>query len=121
MSLRSIFSDALRKAKGKQPRPEVDMKTLGPMGSSTPESAGGAFDPLRPTPESHAGKGVDHGDVSPSGDPGIKSADPEEGGEVTTMPESHAGKGIDRGDVSPAGEPGIASGDPEEGGEVIRP
>ena len=73
MSLRSIFSDALKKVKGKEPKPEVDMKTLGPMGHSTPESAGGAFDPLRPTPESDAGKGIDHGDVSPAGDPEDRS------------------------------------------------
>ncbi len=116
MSLRSIFSDALRKAKGKEPKADVDLKTLGPMGHSTPESAGGAFDPLRPTPEPEAGKGIDHGDVSPAGTTEVASADPEEGGEV-----DRPSKGIDRGDVSAGGDLGVSSGDPEEGGEVTRP
>ncbi len=115
MSLRSIFADAMKKIKGEQPKPEVDLKTYGPLGHSTPESAGGAFDPLRPSPEPDAGKGIDHGDVSPAANAEVASADPEEGGEV-----SPPSKGIDRGDVSTGG-PGVASGDPEEGGEVNRP
>jgi hypothetical protein len=120
MSLRSIFSDALRKAKGKEPKGDVDVKSLGTMGS-VPEAYKGSFDPLRPTPEPDAGKGIDHGDVAPAGTTEVASADPEEGGEATPTSDPSAGKVIDRGDVSPGGNPGIASGDPEEGGEVTRP
>ena len=64
MSLVSTFVDAFKKAAGKQPtKPDVDMKSLGPLGS-VPESASGSFDPLRPTPESDSGQGIDRGDVS---------------------------------------------------------
>ena len=58
MSLVSTFVDAFKKAAGKQPeKPEIDMKTHGPLGSSySPE----AFTPLRPTPEPDTGKGIGH-------------------------------------------------------------
>jgi hypothetical protein len=82
MSLVSTFVDAFKKAAGRQPtKPDVDMKSLGPLGSA-PESAGGSFDPLRPTPESDSGQGIDRGDVSVTGEPEVASGDPEEGGEV---------------------------------------
>ena len=61
MSLTSIFVDAFNKAKGKK-KPEIDMKTYGPMGSTT-QSASGSFDPLRPAPESDTGQGIDTGAV----------------------------------------------------------
>jgi hypothetical protein len=82
MSLVSTFVDAFKKAAGRQPtKPDVDVKSLGPLGSS-PESASGSFDPLRPTPESASGQGIDRGDVSVAGEPEVASGDPEEGGEV---------------------------------------
>ncbi|MBW3593348.1 MAG: hypothetical protein KY396_06620, partial [Actinobacteria bacterium] len=71
--------DAFKKAAGKQPaKPDVDMKSVGPLGSNnSPES----FTPLRPTPET--GKGIDSGRVSSPGEPdAFASADPEEGGEA---------------------------------------
>ncbi len=114
MSLVSTFVDAFKKAAGKNPKDDVDMKSVGPMGS-VPEGSRGSFDPLRPAPESDAGKGIDHGDASPAGG-AAASADPEEGGEV-----SRPSKGIDHGDVPTGGNPGVASGDPEEGGEAHRP
>ena len=68
MSWFSTFTDAFKKAAGKQPtKPDVDMKTYGPLGSTT--------EPLRPTPEADGGQGIDSGDVS------VASSDPEEGGE----------------------------------------
>jgi hypothetical protein len=79
MSLISTFVDAFKRAAGK--KPEVDMKTYGPLGSTT-QPDGKSFDPLRPTPESDTGgKRVDRGDVSQ--EPEIASGDPEEGGEAT--------------------------------------
>ncbi len=82
MSLVSTFVDAFKKAAGKQPtKPDVDMKSLGPLGS-VPEGSTGSFDPLRPTPESDSGQGIDRGDVSVTGEPEVASGDPEEGGEV---------------------------------------
>ena len=86
MSLISTFVDAFKRAVGKQPtKPEVDIKTHGPLGS-TYDSAGGLFEPLRPTPESDPGSGVGShgpvaGDAGVVGDPGFTSGDPEEGGE----------------------------------------
>jgi hypothetical protein len=83
MSLVQTFVDAFKKGVGKKPaKPEVDMKSVGPMGS-VPEGSAGSFDPLRPTPESGSAKGIDHGAVSGSGTPQVSSGDPEEGGEVT--------------------------------------
>jgi hypothetical protein len=82
MSFVQTFVDAFNKARGKQPaKPDVDMKSLGPMGS-VPEGSKGSFDPLRP-PESESGKGIDQGDVPGSGTPQVASGDPEEGGEVS--------------------------------------
>ena len=82
MSLVSTFVDAFKKAAGRQPtKPDVDMKSHGPLGSA-PESASGSFDPLRPTPESDSGQGIDRNDVSVTGEPEVASGDPEEGGEV---------------------------------------
>ena len=81
MSLVSTFVDAFKKAAGKQPeKPEIDMKTHGPLGSThSPE----AFTPLRPTPEPDTGKGIDTGGVSVVGEPdAVTSGDPEEGGEA---------------------------------------
>jgi hypothetical protein len=76
MSLFSTLVDAFKKAAGKQPtKPDVDMKTYGPLGSTTQEG-GKSFTPLRPTPEADRGRGVDSGDLS------VASADPEEGGEA---------------------------------------
>jgi hypothetical protein len=81
MSLVSTFVDAFKKAAGKQPKkPDVDMKTYGPLGSTT-QSASGAFTPLRPA-EPDTGQGIDRGDVSVAGEPEVASGDPEEGGEA---------------------------------------
>jgi hypothetical protein len=79
MSLVSTFVDAFKKAAGKKPeKPEIDMKTHGPLGSTdSPE----AFTPLRPTPEPDTGKGIDTGGVSVEPD-AVTSGDPEEGGEA---------------------------------------
>jgi hypothetical protein len=79
MSVVSTFVDAFKRAAGK--KPEVDIKTHGPLGSA-PQSAGGAFDPLRPTPEPDSGQGIDRGEVSAAGDPEVVSGGPEEGGET---------------------------------------
>ena len=71
MSLISAFVDAFKKAVGKKPGVDIEeVRSTGGLGS-THDS--GAFDPLRPTPESERGRGVDEGRVS--------SGDPEEGGE----------------------------------------
>jgi hypothetical protein len=68
MSLISTFVDAFKKAAGKQPtKPDIDMKTYGPLGSTT-QTGGQAFDPLRPAPEPDTGQGIDTGDVSVAGD-----------------------------------------------------
>jgi hypothetical protein len=76
MSLISAFVDAFRKAAGKR-KPDVDMKTYGPMGSTTQEGGKG-FDPLRPAPApDHGAHAIDGGDLS------VASSDPEEGGEAT--------------------------------------
>jgi hypothetical protein len=76
MSLFSTLADAFKRAAGKRPtKPDVDMKTYGPLGSTT-EEGGKAFTPTRPTPEADSGRGVDSGDVP------VASADPEEGGEA---------------------------------------
>jgi len=83
MSLVQTFVDAFKKGVGKKPaKPDVDMKSVGPMGS-VPEGYADKFDPLRPTPESGSAKGVDDGGVSGPGAPQVSSGDPEEGGEVT--------------------------------------
>jgi hypothetical protein len=83
MSFVQTFVDAFNKARGKQPaKPDVDMKSLGPMGS-VPEGSKGSFDPLRPTPDSGSEKGIDHGAVSGPDTPQVASGDPEEGGEVS--------------------------------------
>jgi hypothetical protein len=67
--------DAFKRAAGKQPaKSEIDLKTDGPLGSTTAE-AGKSFAPLRPTTEAGSGQRVDAGEVS------IGSGDPEEGGE----------------------------------------
>jgi hypothetical protein len=79
MSLISTFVDAFKRAAGK--KPEVDIKTYGPLGS-TAQPDGKSFDPLRPTPESDTGQGIDRGAVSPAGEPQVASGDPEEGGET---------------------------------------
>jgi hypothetical protein len=63
MSLVSVFVDAFKKAAGKKPdKPDVDIKTHGPLGSSySPE----AFTPIeRPVPGSGTGQGADPGDLS---------------------------------------------------------
>ena len=83
MSLVQTFVDAFKKGVGKKPEgPEVDMKSVGPMGSVA-EGDADKFDKLRPTPESGSAKGIDHGAVAGSGTPQVASGDPEEGGEVT--------------------------------------
>jgi hypothetical protein len=76
MSLVQTFVDAFKKAAGRNPKAEVDMKSVGPMGS-TAEGDAGKFDPIKERP----------------------SGDPEEGGEVGGRPT------IDRPDVGqrPAG------------------
>jgi hypothetical protein len=84
-SLVTVFVDAFKKAAGKKPaKPDVDIKTYGPLGSTFD---GGSFDPLRPAPGSDTGQGIDPGGVSVggerdmAGDAGLTSSDPEEGGE----------------------------------------
>jgi hypothetical protein len=73
MSLVSIFVDAFNKAK--QPKkPEIDIKSVGPMGSTAAGNAG-AFDPLRPAPVPDSGKGIDHGGVAAAGEPGANAPD----------------------------------------------
>ncbi len=79
MSLISTFVDAFKRAAGK--KPEVDTKTYGPLGS-TAGPDGKSFDPLRPTPESDPGRGIDRGSVPVTGEPEVASGDPEEGGEA---------------------------------------
>jgi len=83
VGLISTFVDAFKKAAGKQPKSDAELKELarssGGSLDSTRASAGSSFDPIqRPTPESPTG-GVDAGDVSVTGD--MDSGDPEEGGE----------------------------------------
>jgi hypothetical protein len=78
MSLISTFVDAFKRAAGK--KPEVDMKSQGPLGS-TAQGDAKSFDPLRPAPESQIGPGIDRG-APAAGDPQIASGDPEEGGET---------------------------------------
>ena len=48
MSLFSAFVDAFKKAAGK--KPDIDIKTYGPLGSTTQTEAGEAFTPHRPAP-----------------------------------------------------------------------
>ena len=82
MSLVKTFVDAFKKAAGKQPtKPDIDMKTYGPLGSTT-QTGGKAFNPLRPGPEPDTRQGIDRGDVSVAGEPEVASGDPEEGGEA---------------------------------------
>jgi hypothetical protein len=70
MSLVSTFVDAFKKAAGKQPKkPDVDIKTYGPLGSTTQMEAGEAFTPLRPAPKPDTGKGIDPGGVSVAREP----------------------------------------------------
>ena len=57
MSLVQTFVDAFKKGVGKKPaKPDVDMKSVGPMGS-VPEGYADKFDTLRPMPESGSAKG----------------------------------------------------------------
>lgn len=85
MGLISTFVDAFRRAAGKQPKSDAELKELsrssgGSLGSA-PASAGSSFDPMqRPTPESQTGE-VQAGDVSVTGDMSVGSGDPEEDGE----------------------------------------
>ena len=73
MSLVSIFVDAFNKAK--QPKkPEIDIKSVGPMGS-TAQGDAHKFDPLRPAPTPESGKGIDHGGVAGTGNPGTSAPD----------------------------------------------
>jgi hypothetical protein len=77
------LADAFKKAVGKKPAIDVDefRSTGGTLGSTAGADAG-KFDPLRPTPAPDTGKGVDTGAVSDTGTISVKSADPEEGGEI---------------------------------------
>jgi hypothetical protein len=83
VGLISTFIDSFKKALGK--KPAVDMEVVrssgGTLGSTSGADAG-AFDPLRPTPSPDTGTGVDTGAVSDTGSISVKSADPEEGGEI---------------------------------------
>ena len=79
MSLIQTFVDAFRKAAGKSNRPDVDLKSQGPMGST---DDGKAFDPLRPAPQAGDSPGIDRGDVAADAGPQVASGDPEEGGEA---------------------------------------
>jgi hypothetical protein len=79
----STFVDAVKKAVGKEPAIDMDeFRSTGGTLGSTPGAYSGSFDPLRPTPAADTGKGVDDGAVSDTGTISVKSADPEEGGEI---------------------------------------
>jgi hypothetical protein len=79
------FVDAVKKAAGKKPAVDMDVvRSSGGTLGSTPGAYADKFDPLKPAPAPapESGKGVDTGAISNAGDLSVKSADPEEGGEI---------------------------------------
>jgi hypothetical protein len=90
MSLVQTFVDAFKKAAGRNPKAEVDVKSVGPMGSTAGANAG-AFDPLRPSGDPEEGgeigaPRVDRPDAGQRPAGARSSADPEEGGEIGGAP-----------------------------------
>jgi hypothetical protein len=75
VSLVQIFVDAYNKALAKNKKPEVDVKSLGTMGS-IPEGYSKSFDPLRPAPESE-GQEIDHGAAPGVGGPDVGTPGPD--------------------------------------------
>lgn len=74
MSLVSVFVDAFKKAAGRKPEVDIDVvRSSGGLGSTVDT---GGFDPLRPAPAPGQGSEAGTADLT------VKSADPEEGGEV---------------------------------------
>jgi hypothetical protein len=81
MSLIQTFVDAFKRGLRRNPKDDVDMKSMGPMGS-TAEGDAGKFDPIK---ERRSGDPEEGGEVG--GSPTVAtSGDPEEGGEIDRGP-----------------------------------